>query len=60
MKIRGNGGDADSPFITSYYLPIKPSNKATAQIIDKNSNFLIRFFIDNTSSDIIANFTTDN
>lgn len=60
MKIRGNESGAESFDFASYFLPNKPSNKPIAHNLNKISTNPIRFFINDTSSTIIVNFTTDN
>lgn len=60
MKIRGNESGAETSFLTSYFLPNKPSNNPIALNLNKISTNPIRFFINNTPSTIVVNFTTNN
>ena len=60
MKIRGNESGAETSFLASYFLPTHFTNKVVALNLNKISKFPIRFFIIDSSSIPIVNFTINN
>ena len=58
MKVRGNKGDAESPFPASYFLPNKPIAKVIAHKINKNLKIEIKILTFSSLFYIVINFTT--
>lgn len=59
MKIRGNKGDAETPFLASYFLPNKAITKVIAQNPAKISKIAYKNLTCDSPFTIVIHFTTN-